>query len=415
MSFWHLRKSSRGICKKLSLTAASALVSLVLLEVVLRSLAPPVFQASGTVYTPKAEYYGWAIPPGANLKFVNPTDRSVTYFKANSEGWKDVEHSFVKSDTAIRILFVGDSVTYGIVALDDLYTRQVERILHHRNFPHVEIISIGIGGWCTDQALELLIREGLSYAPHIVVYQFTGNDIPGNVSPHTNLPRNSIYWKKRFKYKLIEGDLTKIDLDPLIEPESFGKRIRKFLFQSAVAFNIDQGHRRLKEWLKTWNEPKTEGQWTQQFDLDPGEVFFPFHPQKWTPENKMAWDLFEAIILRMNNMVTTRGATLVVFCASGGKGQRDWLMTRNLIATDGHQDFIFRDGRKHLIDCQRVVRELARICDRHNIPLIKPTRDFEHWENDPHPNVVGNRRMAEDIVDFLLARDLIPPAQRALY
>jgi len=39
---------------------------------------------------------------------------------------------------------------------------------------------------------------------------------------------------------------------------------------------------------------------------------------------------------------------------------------------------------------------------RLGIPLIEPKRQYDRYDNDYHTNKVGNERMAQDIVDFLV-------------
>src|SRR5690606_26268885 len=95
----------------------------------------------------------------------------------NPGGWKDVEHALAKPPGAKRVLVLGDSVTWGVVPLENLYTRRLEALLRRRGIAGAEVIAMAVAGWGTDQQLEALTLEGLAFEPDIVVLQFDGSDI----------------------------------------------------------------------------------------------------------------------------------------------------------------------------------------------------------------------------------------------
>ena len=112
----------------------------------------------GTTRTQNSEFYGWAPVPNSTTTFINPDTGEKHTVHINSKGWKDVEHAYKKLKGTVRILFLGDSYTYGIVPLKALYTRRVRQKLLARGVTNIEIISIGVGSWGTDQELEALAR-----------------------------------------------------------------------------------------------------------------------------------------------------------------------------------------------------------------------------------------------------------------
>jgi hypothetical protein len=112
----------------------SVLISLIAIKIVFGFVTPPPVQvAGGTYFTAKAEKYGWAYPPHVSLASHDPDSGEVNaIFTTNSEGWKDIEHAKNKPSGTYRILILGGSYTFGMVSIENLYTRQLERIFDER-------------------------------------------------------------------------------------------------------------------------------------------------------------------------------------------------------------------------------------------------------------------------------------------
>jgi hypothetical protein len=176
------------------------------------------------------------MPPHFRHRFVDPDSRRLLYASTNSQGWKDVEHSFEKPAGVYRILFLGDSYTWGFVPLEDLYTRRVEELLKGRGHTAVEVISIGLGGWGTGHCLEALSNEGVLYQPDLVVYQFCSNDVHDNVR-HTVAP---------FRYALDDQGRVYRSENPFALPQPKGRdSLKSFLKSSALVSNLFPAER---EW-----------------------------------------------------------------------------------------------------------------------------------------------------------------------
>src|SRR2546426_1428696 len=98
----------------------SCVASFLFLELMLRILFPIHSFAVGTTNVstvPNAAVYGWGYAPGSEIKQVNPDTGEIFSSRANSHGWKDVEHQLKKRKDSVRILILGDSNTLGIVPL----------------------------------------------------------------------------------------------------------------------------------------------------------------------------------------------------------------------------------------------------------------------------------------------------------
>lgn len=334
--------------------AVVIVLSLLAMEIALRFLSPPVYIGVGTRRTPKAELYGWAAVPDRQEVCIDLDTGNMTYYCVNSQGWRDVEHAFAKAVGVTRILFLGDSNTWGSVPIDDLHTRRLEAILKNRGFWGIEIINMGNGGWGTDQELEVLEREGIRYNPDIVIYQFCSNDVIEILSPSRDTEDNSILWAKPFKYELRGGILQKIKLYPR-EPALRG--IRRLLLKSAVIYKLNEFIKWIGYKVEVYKiVRKAKSGDNPVFVSSTGEQIYP----------QEGWDLLEALILKMQQCCQQYNARLIVFSV------------------------------------QKNTENLRRICNKHSIPLVEPVNEYQHYRYNGHPNKIGNAQIAKDIADFLV-------------
>ena len=110
---------------------------------------------------------------------ANYRDENPDYFdrlpSTNSHGQRDRERQWAKPPNVTRILVLGDSVTVGdgIRDLNDTIPRQLEQLLAEQQ---VEVLNMGVTGYCTASEVELLKTKGLKYSPDLVVVLFVEND-----------------------------------------------------------------------------------------------------------------------------------------------------------------------------------------------------------------------------------------------
>ena len=131
--------------------------------------------------------------------------------KINSLGFRDNEISANNKSNELRILVLGDSITWGdYLQASEVY---VERIEHYLNAGYenkrVEVINAGIGDVGLKEEIDILIDTGLSISPDIVIVSFYLNDsrppwgFPGELGYPGWLRRNSILASHIYnKYKL---------------------------------------------------------------------------------------------------------------------------------------------------------------------------------------------------------------------
>jgi len=365
----------------------------VFIEIIMQIIAPPRLIKVGTVRAPKADLYGWAPMPNSHGIFENPDTGEKSKFTTNSQGWRDVEHSFGKPKDITRILFLGDSNTWGYVPLNKLYTRQVEYLLKKRGFKNIEVISIGLCGWGTDLALEALQREGIRYNPDIVIYQFCDNDIVDNLQPIENYKYGDPGFGKLFKYELDKGILKKIKLrcSPVAVP-----LFKKMLLKSALIYNINK--------LKN-NSVDAFLSITHLNNKSPIDPFFTIYYDGSVGENEniiKGWKLFEELIKKMKLICFENNAEFIVFAQTGDDGGVYWNTKWGGVKSDGGKNFVLYNGKEYFVDFRRPLIDLIEVSKRNNILLINPTRPYNRYKYDPHPNEIGNKNMALDIVNFLI-------------
>jgi len=381
----------------------STLLSMLVLEFIFRGIAPPTLTPASFTHTAKAKLYGWAASPSSRTRFRNP-DTGISYwFHTNSHGWKDVEHTFAKPEESFRVLIVGDSHTYGIVKLEKVYPRQLENILKEEGYNNVEVISVGVGGWGTDQQLEFLKNEGLKYSPDIVICQFTANDILDNLSPNEETPKDAIYWYKPFRYDLIEGELTKTELKPLTQ--SIKARLVAFTSETAIVFNL----RRMVDGAKIVLTQKKSGdsyyQEKKRSLTGRGSILDPLAKALFCKGGderiENGWELYTALLSEMKNLVEADGSRFAVFSEAGDDAKLKFYLTIGMFSREQGEDYAFVNGQRKSIDYLAPHKKLTDICHDNGMLLIETKRKYQRYDLDPHANNEGNKAMAMDIADFL--------------
>jgi lysophospholipase L1-like esterase len=175
---------------RLLLAAASMAVVVVGFEVGVRHLEPHVVQqhATGVVGTfqlspPQALVYythnGKRLRPNSRVTIKNHrlSKRDIS-IATNSFGFRDTELPEVKGESEVRILVLGDSITFADYLPDE--AAYVERAEHYLQGAiegrHVEVINAGIGDVGLETEIDILEESGVFIEPDVVVVAFYLND-----------------------------------------------------------------------------------------------------------------------------------------------------------------------------------------------------------------------------------------------
>lgn len=120
-------------------------------------------------------------------KELKPDYRGLYYgdmIKINSAGFRDHEYSLRKEKGTYRIVFLGDSMTFGpAVALEDLCPKVLERLLNNKassdrwDVQKIEVLNFSVPGYNTIQEYEYLKTKIIFYEPDLIILNFFMNDV----------------------------------------------------------------------------------------------------------------------------------------------------------------------------------------------------------------------------------------------
>ena len=96
----------------------------------------------------------------------------------NSLGLRDREYSLAKPPGTVRVLMLGDSLTFGWgVKVEDTPSKMIERKLNEgKNPPAYEVINAGVGNYNTVQEITYFLSKGRQLKPDVVVLNYFIND-----------------------------------------------------------------------------------------------------------------------------------------------------------------------------------------------------------------------------------------------
>ncbi len=98
--------------------------------------------------------------------------------KINSDGFRDREFSKIKPENVFRIVFLGDSFTFGWgVELNDSLPKQLEYLLNKRDDGVIyEVLNFGVPGMNTEQEINYFEKKVINYNPDLILLGFVEND-----------------------------------------------------------------------------------------------------------------------------------------------------------------------------------------------------------------------------------------------
>ena len=156
-------------------------VSLVALEFTVARFVLPR-RSHDKVFMEHDPVLGWRLRP--NFSVTRKERDYHSRESTNSLGFRTPERAFQAAPGVQRVLLLGDSHSEGYTVDDD---ETVASLLEQALGQQVEVISLGVGGYSTDQELLAYLEVGRRFQPDLVVLQFCSNDLPFNVQDH--------YWR----------------------------------------------------------------------------------------------------------------------------------------------------------------------------------------------------------------------------
>ena len=221
-------------------------------------------------------WLGWKLRRG--LSVVRKERLYTAQETINAVGFRTRSLTFDKPPGVKRILFLGDSHTEGYTVNDaETYPVLVQQQLAAMH--PVEAVSLGVGGFSTDQELLAYAHYGRRYHPDVVVLQFSANDVPFN-----GLDR---YWRGSKPRFVRSGDVLLLTGVPVPNRRDTGLFGPTLLHHSSLAV-----------WLETL---------LRQFAIERRVT----HEVDW----QEAWQVTALLLRDLERMVRSDGAQLVVFQA----------------------------------------------------------------------------------------------------
>jgi hypothetical protein len=152
----------------------SILIGLLLVELGLTFFYPIPYSLEKNMYFEPDPYTGFRHRPEGSGHY--PTGIEA---RANSRGMRDDEIAVPKPADVYRILVIGDSFTVGAnVEQDEAYPQVLEQLLNTAGGPVIEVVNAGTGGWSPYQYARYLEHYGAALEPDLVlVGVFVGNDV----------------------------------------------------------------------------------------------------------------------------------------------------------------------------------------------------------------------------------------------
>lgn len=189
---------SRRVLLRLALVAGSTVLALLAFEGVLRvaGLRPsrPPDRLAVTHVRPADPPLGWELVPGAESRWLYRADafgpeRLVTA-RINEQGLRGPSVSQTKPPGVLRVVCIGDSITFGNGVQDDeTWPARLQEELRIGLEPDVvEVLNCGVEGYSTAEEVAFLEAKLFAFEPDVVVLGYFVNDAAYDGSPELEPP-----------------------------------------------------------------------------------------------------------------------------------------------------------------------------------------------------------------------------------
>ncbi len=169
---WLGSTAKREWVPKMLLALIFTFVPLSVLELSLRPIVKRGEEPKTTIFM-RDPQLGWRHKPNSEGIWGR------TIVKINGKGLRGPELDYAKPPNTTRILFLGDSVTFGdqLKSYEQTFPYLTQSILERRWGRRVEAINAGVSGYSPWQEDIYLEKEGIKYGPDLVVVSFVLNDV----------------------------------------------------------------------------------------------------------------------------------------------------------------------------------------------------------------------------------------------
>ncbi|MCZ6596651.1 MAG: GDSL-type esterase/lipase family protein [Planctomycetota bacterium] len=129
----------------------------------------------------------------------------------NSHGFRDAEYALEKTAGVVRIVALGDSVTFGNEQPQEATWPEVLERLPADSQPSFEVLNLGVAGYNTLEEVIFLEQTGLAFDPDVVVLQVHVNDLAASSISADGIARIERYRSPLYRWRLVQ--LLRVKLD----------------------------------------------------------------------------------------------------------------------------------------------------------------------------------------------------------
>jgi len=198
--------------KKIIFSLVTLLIFLILLELGIRAILylTPLGKKRLNLdpYEEPDPNFGWRLKANyQNIRF-SPDTKKEEILVVNSKGFRGKEFNKEKTAGVIRLITMGDSVTFGIAPETCPYPAQLQELFNQKYPNKVEVINAGVEGYSSEYVLKRLKYDILQYKPDFITVYVGWNDLyavnplsPWNYKKLTGLAKflNKFYFYKAFR------------------------------------------------------------------------------------------------------------------------------------------------------------------------------------------------------------------------
>lgn len=415
-------KAKNNLAGRFVLVLFGLLFPLLMLEVGVRllGLAPPP-APNPAIWTPHPLFGWWHIPYSGGV-FHSDFNEFTAEVHINARGLRDREIGYDNPSGAFRILSLADSFGEALqVDLQQTYHKQLEQNLAQALGRPVEVLNAGVGGWGTDQEAIFYVAEGFRYEPEVVMLAFfVRNDAVNNYGP-LEIARNGGSEQKQFFSLSPTGELIPPPLEEMAQAEVVE------VPQTNPDYAPEEHDPPLLGLADTWwrwsalyrlvmphlrNVPAVVQVVGPSGILGGEAVIRANHPAVPVPflvyqsppdaEFEAAWQLTEAILLRLRDEVEQRGAKFMVVIVSAPEQLDQTALTGVMAARPDLQWDVDAPNRRltaFLTEASIPHLDLLPIFRQASGPDQPPL----HFQHDQHWTPAGHALAAKAIEQFLLS------------
>jgi hypothetical protein len=323
---------------------------------------------------------------------------------------RDYEYDYVKPANTFRILVLGDSfVEAKQIPLDQTFTKVLEQKLNaRRGTARYQVITVGVGGWGTDQETLYYENEGYKYQPDVVLVLFSSSINIATNSPDIQIKLDPVNGLSKPYFVLASSQLELKNFPFHGHVTTAPVKLGPF---GRVGNWINQ-HFYLYRFLTIAFRKLVGGSLPSDTTSPKNRFFYGFYAmsQPLSDEWQYAYRLTEAILARLDSSVKSHGSRLVVVSDVERQG----------VDSTYWQNYLARapDAGNYQWDVDQPDRLIGGFLTQRGIPFLslrpifrahfEKTRQELNITNELHWNVAGHQLAADAVCDWLAASGWLP-------